>query len=64
MLRAVGVHEVRLITNNPDKIAQLERNGITVAERVGTPTYVNPHNRRYLTAKATRAKHSLELGKG
>ena len=34
MLKKVGVKSVRLMTNNPDKVAQLERYGIRVTERV------------------------------
>ena len=35
ILKDLGVEEIRLVTNNPDKIAQIERNGIRVLERVG-----------------------------
>lgn len=62
MLKAVGVAAVKLITNNPDKIAQLEQNGVQVVERVSTPAYVTAHNRRYLAAKATKSHHAIELG--
>jgi GTP cyclohydrolase II len=61
MLKAVGVSEVRLITNNPDKVAQLEAHGVHVRERIGTPVYLTRHNRRYLQAKVTRAKHCIAI---
>jgi GTP cyclohydrolase II len=61
MLKAVGVSEIRLITNNPDKVAQLEAHGVRVRERIGTPVYLTRHNRRYLLAKATRAKHCIAI---
>ncbi|MEJ1967482.1 MAG: GTP cyclohydrolase II [Rhizomicrobium sp.] len=51
MLRAVGATEIRLITNNPDKIVQLENYGIVVRERVATPAYPTPYNRNYIAAK-------------
>jgi GTP cyclohydrolase II len=61
MLKAVGVSTIRLLTNNPDKVRQLERSNIRVAERIGTPVYVNPYNRRYLLAKGAIGRHYLEL---
>ncbi|HEY1708766.1 MAG TPA: GTP cyclohydrolase II RibA [Rhizomicrobium sp.] len=51
MLRAVGVTEIRLITDNPDKIAQLEKRGIAVRARVPAPTSVTSHNRKYIATK-------------
>jgi GTP cyclohydrolase II len=61
MLKAVGVSAIRLLTNNPDKVSQLERNNIEVKERISTPVYVNPHNRRYLSAKGDIGRHHIEL---
>ncbi|GAB7004359.1 GTP cyclohydrolase II [Nocardioides sp. AN3] len=55
MLRALGVDEIRLLTNNPDKVAQLTRLGIRVAERVPMTAHVTPSNRGYLAAKARRS---------
>ncbi|MEI9995873.1 MAG: GTP cyclohydrolase II RibA [Rhizomicrobium sp.] len=51
MLRAAGVTEIRLITDNPDKIGQLEDCGIVVRERVTTPAYLTPYNGGYIAAK-------------
>ncbi len=43
---------VRLLTNNPDKAAQLERLGVTVTKQVPTGEYRGPANAAYLAAKA------------
>lgn len=59
MLKALGVHQVRLLTNNPEKAAQLADHGITVAELVPTGVHVNQHNRQYLETKARRKQHTL-----
>ncbi len=61
MLRGLGVTAVALLTNNPDKAAQLERHGVTVVERVATQVHLSPDNARYLTAKAVRGDHALDL---
>jgi GTP cyclohydrolase II len=59
MLRALGVGEVDLLTNNPDKAAQLEAHGILVRQRVPTAVHVSHANARYLAAKARRGGHDL-----
>ncbi|HWZ69209.1 MAG TPA: GTP cyclohydrolase II [Stellaceae bacterium] len=59
MLRQLGFGAVRLLTNNPDKVAALERYGIRVAERVPHIFPSNGHNERYLRTKATRSGHFL-----
>src|SRR6516225_9523654 len=59
MLRQLGFGTVRLLTNNPDKVAALERYGIRVAERVPHVFPSNGHNERYLQTKATRSGHLL-----
>jgi GTP cyclohydrolase II len=59
MLRQLGFCTVRLLTNNPDKVAALERYGIRVAERVPHVFPSNGHNERYLRTKATRSGHFL-----
>jgi GTP cyclohydrolase II len=51
MLAALGVDQVRLLTNNPDKAAQLKRLGVTVTEQVPTGEYRGPANAAYLAAK-------------
>lgn len=59
MLRALGIAEVRLLTNNPDKVAGLEAAGIRVAERVPHQMPANPHNADYLATKRKRSGHLL-----
>jgi GTP cyclohydrolase II len=57
MLRQLGFHAVRLMTNNPAKVAGLARSGITVVERVPHVFPSNRHNEGYLETKATRFGH-------
>lgn len=59
MLKQLGYTSVRLLTNNPDKVAALERYGINVVERVPHVFPANGHNERYLNTKATRSGHIL-----
>src|SRR3954452_13615493 len=61
MLQALGVSRVALLSNNPDKAAQLRRLGITVAERVPTGVHLSTANARYLATKARRGAHTLDL---
>ncbi|MDQ4489484.1 GTP cyclohydrolase II [Sinomonas sp. ASV486] len=61
MLRAVGVESIRLLSNNPDKAAQLEGLGIRVAERIPTGVHLSEANVRYLTAKRDHTAHSIDL---
>jgi GTP cyclohydrolase II len=57
MLRQLGFREVRLMTNNPAKMAGLARCGITVVERVPHVFPANAHNDRYLETKAAKFGH-------
>jgi GTP cyclohydrolase II len=59
MLRQLGFERVRLLTNNPEKVAALMRCGISVIERVPHVFPANGHNERYLRTKATRSGHWL-----
>ena len=59
VLRDLGVEQVRLMTNNPDKISNLEDFGITVAERVPLTPHPNDHNLAYLLTKRDRMGHVL-----
>jgi len=59
MLRQLGFERVRLLTNNPEKVAALTRCGIAVVERVPHVFPANGHNERYLRTKATRSGHWL-----
>jgi GTP cyclohydrolase II len=60
MLRILGCTRVRLLTNNPAKLDGLVQAGIEVVGRIPLQGPVNADNRRYLTAKATRAGHKLD----
>ena len=57
MLRQLGIKSVRLLTNNPDKVAGLEACGIAVAERVDHAFPSNAHNEFYLATKRSRSGH-------
>ena len=59
MLRRLGFARVRLLTNNPHKVAGLERHGIEVVERVPHAFPPSAHNQRYLATKAGRGGHLL-----
>ncbi|WP_413249003.1 hypothetical protein [Sinomonas flava] len=61
MLGAVGVERIRLLSNNPDKAAQLESFGIGVSERVPTGVHLSANNVRYLEAKRDHTAHTLDL---
>jgi len=58
MLRHLGFTHIRLLTNNPDKVAGLTRLGIDVVERVPHAFPPNNHNQHYL---ATKARHGHKL---
>ncbi|MBX7494819.1 GTP cyclohydrolase II [Qipengyuania sp. 6B39] len=59
MLDLLGVGAIRLMTNNPAKVAALEAEGVAVTERVPHSLPDNPHNARYLATKRDRAGHLL-----
>jgi GTP cyclohydrolase II len=59
MLALLGQRSVRLLTNNPEKVAQLEAAGITVVERVPHFLPTNPHNEQYLATKRDRTGHQF-----
>ncbi|KAF0811721.1 Riboflavin biosynthesis protein RibBA [Andreprevotia sp. IGB-42] len=60
MLHDLGVTTVRLMSNNPKKIAALEAAGIPVAERVPHAVESNPENHHYLATKRLRMGHLLK----
>jgi len=60
----LGVHEMRLLTNNPGKRAGLEGYGLKVVERIPIITKPNPHNVRYLETKRTKLGHLLQAEDG
>jgi GTP cyclohydrolase II len=59
MLRHLGHSQVRLMTNNPDKVESLARCGVDVTERVPHEFPSNAHNELYLATKAKRSGHYL-----
>ncbi|MGV9337036.1 GTP cyclohydrolase II [Streptomyces sp. NPDC003688] len=62
MLGALDITELDLLSNNPDKAAQLRALGISVRDRVPTGVFTTPHNVRYLRAKVLQTEHTLPLG--
>jgi len=60
MLELLGCKQVLLLTNNPAKLDGLTQAGIDVCGRIPLHAAINADNRRYLTAKATRAGHKLD----
>ncbi|MEV7690091.1 GTP cyclohydrolase II [Streptomyces bungoensis] len=61
MLRALGIGELDLLSNNPDKAGQLRDLGIAVRDRVPTGVFTTDHNVRYLRAKVLQTQHTLPL---
>lgn len=61
MLLALGVDRVELLTNNPDKAAQLGEGGVRVDRCVPTGLHLSPVNGRYLAAKAYQGHRMLGL---
>ena len=61
ILRQIGVHKMRLITNNPVKRIGLESYGLTITENVGIEIEPNTYNSRYLHTKAERMGHTLHF---
>jgi GTP cyclohydrolase II len=61
MLLGLGIGRLRLLSNNPDKAAQLEAAGIRVDGVVPTQLHLSGANGRYLAAKASRGHHPLNL---
>lgn len=57
MLDHLGVTEVKLMTNNSNKIAELKKLGLNVLERVPLYVGVNPYNEEYLETKRKRMGH-------
>jgi|SRR5580704_8975725 GTP cyclohydrolase II len=58
-LKALGLSSVRLLSNNPDKVSQLERSGIRVVERVPCRPRTSKHSHAYLRTKKAKMGHLL-----
>ena len=61
MLDALGVKDICLLSNNPDKAKQLQEYGINIVERVPLIVGVVNENRDYLQTKAERMGHEIDL---
>ncbi|MGK0724564.1 bifunctional 3,4-dihydroxy-2-butanone-4-phosphate synthase/GTP cyclohydrolase II [Aerococcus urinaeequi] len=61
MLAELGVASIDLMTNNPDKIAQLEEAGIQVENRVAIEMAANPDDENYLLTKKIKMGHLLDI---
>jgi GTP cyclohydrolase II len=59
-LKLLGVKSIRLLSNNPDKVQQLEQAGIRVAERVPCRPRTSPVSRAYMETKRTKLGHLLD----
>jgi GTP cyclohydrolase II len=58
-LKALGLRTVRLLSNNPDKVEQLERGGIRVVNRIPCRPPTSDHSRNYLRTKKDKLGHVL-----
>ena len=63
ILRELGVHKMKLLTNNPVKRVGLEAYGLEIVENVPVETVPNPYNERYLRTKKERMGHTLHFNK-
>lgn len=57
ILKSLGIRQLRLLSNNPDKVAALERAGIQVTERVPCEVALSPHAEDYLKTKKEKLGH-------
>jgi GTP cyclohydrolase II len=62
MLSALGIGELDLLTNNPDKAAQLRDLGVLVRGTTPTGVFATDSNLRYLHAKVEHTQHDIDLG--
>ncbi len=60
MFEYFGIKRIRLLTNNPRKVAAITDLGIVIDERLAIHTGQNPHNDRYLKTKAGKLGHLLD----
>jgi 3,4-dihydroxy 2-butanone 4-phosphate synthase / GTP cyclohydrolase II len=60
ILEEMGIASIRLLTNNPEKVRQLEARGVTITERVTLVVGVGDHNEGYLATKRDRMGHHIE----
>src|SRR5207245_2641079 len=60
MLKILGVRSVHLMTNNPQKISELQRYGIKVSKRIPIEVEANAANRQYLRTKREKLAHLID----
>jgi GTP cyclohydrolase II len=60
ILKALGATKIRLLSNNPDKVQQLESAGVRVVERVPCQPRISKVSRRYLQTKKSKMGHLLQ----
>ena len=63
MLRVLGIKSIRLMTNNPAKIEQLEACGVRVTRRIPLEVPATSENVRYLLTKKEKMRHLLTVGR-
>ena len=63
ILREIGVHKMRLLTNNPVKRVGLEAYGLEIVENIGLEIIPNKYNERYLKTKKEKMGHTLHFNK-
>jgi 3,4-dihydroxy 2-butanone 4-phosphate synthase/GTP cyclohydrolase II len=59
ILRDLGVHKIRLISNNPKKRAGLMGYGLEIVDSIGIEIPANPHNKKYLETKRDKMGHAI-----
>lgn len=59
MLELLSIPRIRLMTNNPEKVARLEKEGVEVVERIPLALPTNKYNEQYLATKRDRTGHQL-----
>jgi len=62
ILADLGLHRIRLLTNNPRKIVGLKGYGLEITERIPLEIRPNENNRRYLETKQKKLGHLLHIG--
>jgi len=60
ILQSIGVNRISLLSNNPDKVQQLEKHGINVEERMPILAGIGDQNRGYLKTKLERMGHEID----
>lgn len=59
ILKNRGIKNIRLLTNNPNKVADLQKYGITKVEVENIPAHFNQHNKKYLMTKKAKLNHDI-----